>query len=87
MAILQMEGISNSVPGGDYAVCTEKDKLGMCVNVCQTVLEWQINVTDLLEMMSVTDGCVFAKSQTHTHTGTAGNCVRRHSSAHTLKGS
>ena len=47
-------------------MCTEKDKLGMCGNVCQTVLECQINVTDLLEMMSVTDGCVFAKSQTHT---------------------
>ena len=48
---------------------------GYAGNVCQTVLECQINVTDLLEMMSVTDGCVFAKSQTHTHTGTAGNCV------------
>ena len=53
---------------------TEKDKLGICVNVCQTVLECQINVTDLLEMMSVTDVCVFAKSHT-PHTRTAGNCV------------
>ena len=34
--------------------------------MCQTVLECQINVTDLLEMMSVTDGCVFAKTHTHT---------------------
>ena len=54
-------------------MCTEKDKLAMCAKVCQTVLECQINVTDLLEIMSVTDGFVFAKS--HTHTGTAGNCV------------
>ena len=48
-------------------MCTEKDKLWECDR----------SVTDLLEMMSVTDGCVFAKSQTHTHThtGTAGNCV------------